>query len=284
MPSFPIVDAHVHYYDPAQLDYPWLDTVPAINGTYLPKDFAAASAGVVVDKQVFVEVDVAPGQELHEARFVEQLALTEPAIHGIVSSASIERGAAVNDELDRLSEIALLRGVRRLIQHHPAADYCLQPGFIEGVQQLAPRNLSFDICIKHPQLASATQLIDRCPDVQFVLDHIAKPGIAAGVRQPWEDQMRAVAERPNVVCKITGVTTEADHRNWTLAQIRPYIEHAIECFGFSRVMFASDWPVVNLGSAYLPWVQVMDEILSGCSEHERQQFFRDNAIRTYRLS
>ncbi|WPO97948.1 amidohydrolase family protein [Pseudomonas sp. HR96] len=283
MPSFALVDAHVHYYDPAQLDYPWLDNVPAIKGTYTPADFVTASRGVAVDKQVFVEVDVAPGQELAEARFVEGLARLEPRIQGIVASAAIERGDAVNAELDRLQDIGLLRGVRRLIQYHPAADYCLQPAFVEGVQQLGRRGLSFDICIRHGQLASATELVRRCPDVQFVLDHIAKPAIAAGLREPWWQQMHDIAALPNVVCKVTGVVTEADPQRWTLEQIRPYIEHSIECFGFDRVLFASDWPVLNLASAYPAWVAIMDELLGGCSASERQRFYRDNAIATYRL-
>lgn len=283
MPSFALVDAHVHYYDPGQLDYPWLDNVPAINGTYLPADFAAATAGIAIDKQVFVEVDVAPGQELAEARFVQGLAAQDSRIEGIVASASIERGAWVNEELDRLGEIGLLKGVRRLIQYHPAADYCLQPAFVEGVQQLGPRGLSFDICIRHQQLASATELVRRCPDVQFVLDHIAKPGIAAGLRDPWWNEIQAIAQLPNVVCKLTGVVTEADPQHWRMADIRPYIERSIECFGLQRLLFASDWPVVNLASAYAPWVAVMDQVLAGCSDSELKQFYRDTAITTYRL-
>ena len=283
MPSFALVDAHVHYYDPSQLDYPWLGSVPAINGTYLPADFAAATAGIAIDKQVFVEVDVAAGQELAEARFVQGLAAQDPRIAGIVASAAIERGPRVSEELDRLGEIGLLKGVRRLIQYHRAPDYCLQPTFIEGVQQLGARGLSFDICIRHQQLASATELVRRCPDVQFVLDHIAKPGIADGLRDPWWQEIQAIAQLPNVVCKLTGVVTESDPQHWTLAQIRPYIERALECFGLQRMMFASDWPVVNLASAYAPWVAVMDEVLAGCSDSELKQFYRDTAITTYRL-
>lgn len=283
MPSFALIDAHVHYYDPSRLSYPWLDNVPAIKGTYLPADFSRATQGIAIDKQVFVEVDVAPGQGLAEARFVADLATLEPRIQGIVASAAIERGAAVNEELDRLQEVSLLRGVRRLIQYHPSADYCLQPAFIEGVQQLARRNLSFDICIRHQQLACATELVRRCPDVRFVLDHIAKPGIAAGLRDPWWQQLRAIAELPNVVCKVTGVVTEADPQRWTLEHIQPYIEHSIECFGFDRVLFASDWPVLDLASAYPAWVGIMDGLLAGCSASEQQRFYRDNAIATYRL-
>lgn len=283
MPNFALVDAHVHYYDPTKLHYPWLDNVPAIKGSYLPQDFAEATAGIAIDKQVFVEVDVAAGQALAEARFVQGLATVDPRIQGIVASAAIERGAAVDEELDRLAEVALLRGVRRLIQYHPAPDYCLQPAFVEGVQRLAARDLSFDICIRHQQLASATELVRRCPNVRFVLDHIAKPGIAAGLRDPWWEELRAMAQLPNVVCKVTGVITEADPQHWTLEHIRPYIEHSLECFGFDRVLFASDWPVLNLASAYRPWVEIMDQVLDGCSLSELQRFYRDNANATYRL-
>ncbi|QWA13383.1 amidohydrolase family protein [Sodalis ligni] len=284
MPGFPLIDAHVHFYDQRQLDYPWLNDVPQIQGRYMPDDYSLACGGVEVEKMIFIEVDVAQHQKLDEVRFVEQLRGEDPRIAAIVACAALEKGAAVEEELERLAEIGAVRGIRRLLQYHEEPDYCLRPNFIEGVQRLAKFDFSFDICIRHHQLASATELVRRCPNVRFVLDHIAKPDIAAGLYTPWDKQIAAIAELPNVVCKITGVTTEADRRNWTLAQIRPYIEHVIEQFGFSRILFASDWPVLNLGADYPRWVAVMDEILTGCSDQERRRFYRENAASAYKLS
>lgn len=284
MPNFALIDAHVHFYAPERLSYPWLASVPLINGTYLPQDFQAASEGVDVERMVFVEVDVASGQELDEARFIDVLAQKEePRIGAIVASAPIELGAHVEPALDALANIGRVTGVRRLIQYHPASDYCLNPDFIAGVRLLAKYGFSFDICIRHQQLASATELVRRCPDVNFVLDHIAKPGIAAGLREPWMKEMRAIAALPNVVCKMTGVTTEADRQHWTLDDIRPYIEHAFDCFGFSRMLFASDWPVMNMSSSYSQWVHLLDDVLQGVAEDDLRRFYRDNALHTYRF-
>jgi L-fuconolactonase len=124
----------------------------------------------------------------------------------------------------------------------------------------------------------------RCPDVQFIVDHMAKPGIKAGLVEPWKSQMREIARMPHVACKISGAVTEADHRNWTRAQIRPYVEHCIDCFGFDRVMFGSDWPVLEMAGDYPEWLEIAETIVAGASEDEQRKLFRDTAIRLYRLA
>ena len=176
-----------------------------------------------------------------------------------------------------------VKAVRRLIEFEPDVDFCLQPGFVEGVKLLAKYDLSFDICVKHFQLANAVELVRRCPDVRFVLDHIGKPPIRAGQFDPWRDDLRALAALPNVCCKISGVVTEADHDNWSREQLRPYLDHAIDAFGIDRVMFGSDWPVSELTHRYEEWVDIVEWTMSGSSEGEMRKLFRDNAISFYRL-
>jgi L-fuconolactonase len=144
--------------------------------------------------------------------------------------------------------------------------------------------LSFDICIFHHQLPNTLEMVRRCPEVSFILDHIAKPGIKAGLAEPWRRQVRELAALPNVVCKLSGVTTEADHANWTREQLRPYIDHVIDCFGFDRIMYGGDWPVSELAGKYTDWVNVLDWATEGCSSAEKRKLFRDNAIRAYRLA
>jgi L-fuconolactonase len=283
MPEFAVVDCHVHFYDPSRIDYPWLATVPPIDGTYLPREFDEACGTVTVDRIVFVEVDAAEGQAFDEAVFVASLAGMDGRIGGIVASARLERGIAAAEELDRLVTVRGIKGVRRLIQYHPEPDWCLTPSFVEGVGLLARYGLSFDICIRSHQLPSATELVRRCPDIQFVLDHIAKPAIKIGGWEPWASDLRIMASLPNVVCKMAGVATEADHANWTTSELPPYIEHAVECFGLSRLLFASDWPVMNLATTYPQWIALLDDILAGASEFERRRFYRDNAVQIYRL-
>ncbi|HET6222262.1 MAG TPA: amidohydrolase family protein, partial [Dongiaceae bacterium] len=156
-------------------------------------------------------------------------------------------------------------------------------GFIAGVKLIGRHGLTFDICVKHWALVFAIELARRCPEVSFILDHIGKPGIKHGLKEPWWGQMRELAQLSNVVCKISGAITEADHGAWTKEQVKPYVAHAIDCFGFERVMYGSDWTVSELTHAYPTWVEILDEVAAGASATERRKLYRDNAIRIYRL-
>lgn len=283
MPDFPIVDSHVHLYDIDRLRYAWLGNVPKINRTHLLKDFDQARGRVAVDKIVFAEVAVDPGLHLAEAEFVQGMADADARLCGMVAHLPVERGAAIEADLIALKRHASLRGIRRLIETERDPSFCLEPGFIDGVKRVGRHGLSFDICVKHWALVFAIELARRCPDVTFVLDHIGKPGIKHGLREPWWSQLRELAAYPNVVCKISGAITEADHAAWTKEQVKPYVAHAIDCFGFERVMYGSDWTVSDLTHAYPVWVDLVDEVVAGASELERRKLFRDNAIRIYRL-
>ena len=284
MPEFPIVDAHVHLYDPAALDFPWMRSVPKLDRPYLPTDFRALTAGVDVEMMVFVEVDAAPGQNLREAEWVARQAETEPRLRGMVASIPLEKGDAARTDLDAYAKISIARGVRRLIERHAnEPGWALRDEFVAGVRLLAEYGFTFDLCLYHPQLAEVTELCRRCPDVRFVIDHIAKPGIRDRLTEPWRTEMRAIAGLPNVMCKISGVVTEADHASWKEADVVPSIAHAIDCFGFDRVMFGGDWPVSELASTYRRWVEVVDTVVAGASEADRRKLYRDNAIAFYRL-
>jgi len=184
----------------------------------------------------------------------------------------------------QLARLPVVRGIRRLIQNQPDPDFVLKPDFIEALKLLPKYNLSFDICIFHHQFANTLAMVRRCPEVTFILDHIAKPGIKAGLIDPWRQYLHDLSELPNVVCKLSGVTTEADHKAWTREQLRPYIEHAIDCFGFGRIMYGGDWPVSELAARYTQWIEVLDWVTSNCTPGEKRKLFRDNAIAAYRLS
>lgn len=283
MEKFPIVDTHVHLWHPDHLRYPWLAEVPALNRPYLLKDYTEASGRVDVASMVFVQCDTHPDDGLKETAWVTSLATTaEPRLQGIVAWAPLEEGEQVAPFIEKLAENPLVKGVRRLIQSE-SVDFCVRPEFVNGVRTLARYGLSFDLCIFHPQLANAIQLVEACPDVQFILDHIGKPDIRAQRLEPWCSEIRTLAGLPNVHCKISGVVTEADFEAWTLSDIRPYLEHVIDCFGFDRVMYGSDWPVSTQATDYEGWVRTLSEAVSGCSAEERDKLFRANAIRFYRL-
>lgn len=284
MPDFPIVDAHVHLYDPGVVEFPWMKSVPKLDRTYLPADYWRLTEGVEVEALVFVEVDVAPGQHLREAEWVQEQSAAEPRLRGMVASIPLERGEAAREDLDAYARMTIARGVRRLIERHAdEPGWSLSDAFVAGVRLLPEYGFTFDLCLYHQQLAEVTELCRRCPEVSFVIDHIAKPGIRAGLSEPWRQQMRAISRLPNVACKISGVVTEADHAHWQPADVVPYIEHAIDCFGFARVMFGGDWPVSELATSYRRWVDVVDTVVAGASETERRKLYRDNAVAFYRL-
>ena len=283
MPDFAIVDSHVHLYDVKRLRYAWLKNVPKIDRTYLLEDFDKARSTVAVDKIVFAEVAVDPGLHLDEAAFVQAMADADPRLCGMVAHLPVEKGAAIEPDLIALKRNASLRGIRRLIETEASPVFCLEPDFIAGVKLVGRHGFSFDICVKHWALVFAIELAGRCPEVTFVLDHIGKPGIKHGLREPWWGQLRELAKLPNVVCKISGAITEADHGAWTREQVKPYVAHAIDCFGFDRVMYGSDWTVSELTHDYPTWVEILDEVVAGASGTERRKLYRDNAIRIYRL-
>ena len=283
MPDFPIIDSHVHLYDIEKIQYSWMADVPSLNKTTVMRDFDIARGTVAVEGLVFVEVDADPGFYLDEAKFVASLAENDSRISAIVAHAPLEKGLAVKDELEKIKQIKNVKGIRRLIQGEHDPSMCIATDFIEAVRLLSHYDLSFDICIRHYQLTYAIELVRRCPNTRFILDHIAKPDIKNGLLEPWKFQIRELAELPNVVCKISGVATEADHSQWTRNLLRPYIEHVIESFGFSRVMFGSDWTVATLAVDYPTWVNVLDDVLADASSDERNHFWRKTAIEAYNL-
>ncbi len=282
MEKFPIVDTHVHLWHPKQLRYPWLAEVPTLNRPYLLKDYIAAYGALEIEAIVFVQCDTHPDDGLKETAWVTSLAAVDPRIRGIVAWAPLEEGAQVAPFVEKLAENRLVKGIRRLIQSE-SVDFCVQPDFVSGVKTLSRYGLSFDLCIFHPQLANAIRLVEQCPHVQFILDHIGKPDIKNQLFDPWKQEIETLAAFPNVHCKISGLVTEAELETWTPADLQPYIEHVITCFGFDRVIYGSDWPVSTQASDYPRWVQTLTDAVSGCTSQELRNLFRDNAIKFYRL-
>jgi L-fuconolactonase len=284
MPDFPIVDTHVHLYDGRTITYPWMQDLAPLQGRHDPEVFTAATGPVVVDNIVFVEVNPAPGQNMDEVRWVAQAARRDPRVQAIVATVPLEKGKEVESEIAAFAREPLARDVRRLIQGHvDEPGWCLRPAYLDGVKMVAEYGLGVEIGIYHPQAKDAIRLIEKFPHVRFTLDHIAKPGIKAGLREPWWTDIKALGSFPNVICKVSGVVTEADRTAWTYDQVAPYVAHAIESFGFDRVMFGGDWPVMELATRYPDWVAVVDRVTAGASPAELRKLYRDNAIAHYRL-
>lgn len=283
MPSFPIVDTHLHIWNLDRLRYPWLASVPLLNKNHLIEDYVRACGPVEVAKMVFLQCECDPAQFQLEAEWVAEVAKVDPRIRGIVPWAPLEKGVAAEEELARLAADPLVKGIRRIIQFEPDQNFCLRPDFVRGVRLLPKYGLTFDLCINHTQLANTIALVRQCPQVTFVLDHIAKPDIKAGRLDPWRAELRELAELPNVWCKLSGLVTEADHARWTPADLRPYIDHTIACFGFDRVMFGGDWPVAAQATDYPRWVDTLDAAVADASVDEVRKLYVTNAERFYRV-
>ena len=283
MLDFPLIDTHLHVWDPQRLRYPWLDDIPLLNQAYLLEDYDRACAPVAVEQMVFLQAEVDFAQFQAEADWVDSLAEQDSRLAGIVPWAPLELGEAARPALDRLAANPRVKGIRRIIQFEADIDFCLQPSFIQGLRLLPFYGLSFDICIAHFQMANTIKMVAACPDVQFVLDHIGKPDIKNGLLDPWRAEIKTLSDLPNVWCKISGLVTEADHQHWTREQLKPYIDHVIDCFGFDRVMFGGDWPVACQATAYPRWVETLVWAVQGCSQAELKQLFYDNAAGFYLL-
>jgi L-fuconolactonase len=284
MIDFPVIDSHVHLVDQRRFGYSWAAGTPALKRDWTPDDLAASARPYAVEGFVFVEVDVDMPQYLDEAAWVESLAASDRRVMGAVACLPLERGEAIEPEIDRLSKLPVVRGVRRLIQNQPDPDFMLRPGFLEALRLLPKYDLSFDICIFHHQLPNTLAMARRRPETAFILDHIGKPAIKAGLLDPWRLHIREMAALPNVVCKLSGVTTEADHASWTREQLRPYIDHVIDSFGIERVIYGGDWPVSELAGRYPQWLETLDWATAGLTPAEKRKLFRDNAVKAYRLN
>ena len=283
MPAFAVIDTHVHFWDTDRLTYDWLSGEPLLNKPLLPGDYEEATGAVDVDGLVFVQADCADAEGLAEARWVAQLAEENPVIQAIVAHAALEEGDGVRGHLEQLQEMSLVKGVRRLLQDEHDHEFCLRPDFVKGVRALADYDLRFDLCVRHYQLRAVRELVARCPNVRFMLDHIGKPDIRGREMMPWGEDIRRLAELPNVACKLSGLITEADFKQWRREDLRPYIDHVIEQFGLMRVCYGSDWPVQRLAGTYESWVGALDWAVEEYTEEERRRLYRRNGAQFYDL-
>jgi L-fuconolactonase len=284
MLELPIVDSHVHLWDPRRFRMPWIDGNAQLSQRYELPEYAEHTRGLPVEAMVYLQVDVTPAYGLLEATWAAEQAVRDQRLAGIVAWAPLEDGLVAGAYLDALAKIgSLVKGVRRLIQSETDPDFQIRPDFLDGLRLLPKYGLSFDICIRQDQLARTIDMVRACPETAFVLDHLAKPDVKGHRLEPWRAQIAELAEFPNVVCKVSGLVTEADHAHWTPADLEPYITQVLAVFGEDRVLFGGDWPVVTMAASYQRWVSVLDAMTAHLSASARTKLWADNARRVYRL-
>lgn len=282
--NIPIVDTHLHIWDPGKIKYPWLAGVPKLNRPHLPEDYRRATEGLTIEKMVFLQCEADFAQYADEVAWVTARAREDSRIRAIVAWAPLEKGVAARDDLAMLARNPLLRGIRRIIQFENDQGFCLRPDFVKGVQLLPEFNMTFDICIKgDEQFRNTLELVRRCPDVKFIADHIGKPFIKEKIMEPWAGYIRELAAMPNTWCKMSGLMNEAEWETWKSGDLKPYIEHVLDCFGAGRVMFGGDWPVCTLAGTYRRWIDTLWDAVSGLSGTDRRKLFHDNAEAFYSI-
>lgn len=272
-----IIDTHLHLIYLDRLTYPWLADEPALNRQWDAPAYFAEAEKLGIEAALHMEVDVPVDQIAAENEMVLGV---DPRVIGAISNARPENASFAAD-LERLVAEPRIRGIRRLLQSAPD-DLSRAPLFRENLRRLVPHGLTFDICARPWQLGVARELVAACPDVQFVLDHCGNPPIASGDIAQWRADVAALAELPNVVGKISGIVNHAP-KGWTPETLRPVIEHMIEQFGWDRVVFGSDRPVLTVNGSLTLWVEALKAVVAGASEDEQARLFHRNATRVYRL-
>jgi predicted TIM-barrel fold metal-dependent hydrolase len=257
--------------------------LPKLDRSFRLSDYSDATRGLEIEKTVFVECDVDEAQVMDEALHVLQLANDAGnRIAGVVASGRPEKDG-FKAYLDKVSGHSKLKGIRRILHTHPD-ELGRTNTFIENVARLETYGLCFDICVLARQLPVAINLASKCPHVAFVLDHCGVPEVKDQVVDPWSGHIRELSKLPNVSCKISGLVAYANPANWRVEDLRPFVDHVIESFGWDRVMFGSDWPVCNLAASYQQWVETVLSLTHAAGEANQIKLFHDNALRIYRLS
>ena len=292
--AHPIVDTHQHLWDTTRFTLPWLEGAPeTLRHNYLPADYRTATAGLDVQRAVYMEVDVAANQKMAEVEYVVGLGreANNPTRGAVVGGV-----IAADDFADYVRRVAahkpFVKGVRQVL-HAPStpAGTCLGAAFVRGVRLLGENGLSFDLCMRPAELGDAIRLSEQAPDTRFILDHCGNADPRAfrrGAENPahdpaaWRRSIDGLARRTNVICKISGLINRFPS-GFTADDLAPVVDHCLDAFGADRVVFGGDWPVCLTGGTYRQWVEALRQIVARRPAEDQRKLWADNARRLYRL-
>ena len=284
------IDTHVHLLYPNRLQYPWALNIPTLNQAFHLEHYQQVAAPLGITQALHMEVDVPEALIEEETKLIGEL-IQQPnsLLVGAISSCRPEKkdmGLFIESAMNN----PLIHGFRRVL-HVVPDDVSTSDTFRQNIRALTRKGHSFDICVLPSQMHLAVALAKACPNTQFVLDHCGVPAVADHNIAPWKSQITSIARLPNVVCKISGLIAYGDIRRWLPGDIqsivddlRPYVEHAIDCFGWARVVWGSDFPVCNLTKGLAVWRAVTDELLQGCTPSQCDALAFANAKRIYRIN
>src|SRR5260370_31929339 len=261
-----MIDAHHHLWKYSAAEYGWISPeMRMIKRDFLPQHLEDLMHYFGMEGTVAVQAR----QTLEETDWLLGLAAEHPLIRGVVGWVPLTDGAGVKKDLDKFAGNKRLRGVRHVIQDEADPRYILRKDFNEGVRELRAYGLRYDILIFERHLPAAIEFVDRHPNQTFILDHVAKPRIKDKILAPWDRNMRELAKRQNVYCKLSGMITEADPKHWTPEGLQPYIDVVLAAFGPRRIMYGSDWPVMLLAGGYVPWYATWPNAIHKLSKPKR---------------
>jgi predicted TIM-barrel fold metal-dependent hydrolase len=279
-----LLDTHQHLIYPDRCGYAWTDGIPLLaRQAFTLEDYQALTAANGVAATIFMEAGVDDADYQAEARFIATLAANPDSnIIGMIASCRPEQKNGFEEWLDECADMPIV-GLRRIL-HEIDDDLSRSETFRANVRKIGARNLTFDMCFRADQLTIAADLAHACPDTQFILDHCGVPDIAGGRLESWKQGITAVAALPNIAGKISGIMAYCTPGTASLDTLRPYLEHIVESFGPDRLVWGSDWPVVNLGGGLPDWIAITRQYLESWSEEEVEQLAHGNAARIYNVT
>lgn len=274
------IDAHHHLWKYSVAEYGWIAPgQQVIRRDFLPEDLEPLMHHFGIEGTVAVQ---ARGT-LEETTWLLGLAEKHPLIRGVVGWVPLTEGAGVKRSLERFAGNRKLRGIRHVVQDESDPRFILRKDFNEGVSALRETGLRYDILIFERHLPAAIEFVDRHPNQTFILDHVAKPRIKDRIVAPWDRNMRELAKRQNVYCKLSGMVTEADPKHWTPEGLQPYIDVVLSAFGPRRIMYGSDWPVMLLAGDYVRWYGTVTNAIAKLSKAEQDRIMGGTAAEAYGL-
>ncbi len=273
------IDAHQHFWNYSAAEYPWIGAgLERLARDYLPPDLEPLLAAEGFEGSVAVQAR----QSVEESRWLLALAEAHPLVKGVVGWVDL-RSDRVGDDLRMVAAHPKFVGVRHVVQDEPDPRFVLGEGFIRGLRQLRQHGLPYDLLLYPTQLPAAVELVALLPEQPFVVDHLAKPRIAASAIEGWGRDIRAIARHENVCCKVSGMVTEAARQGWKRADFTPYLDVVLEAFGPERLMFGSDWPVCLLAGEYTDVATIPRDYFSRLSATEQRMIWGGTAARFYGL-